>query len=138
VPAEIIGTLSAIIFPTIISLFSDNLLLIAFVGTWGENIGFYGVMISQEITQTRRKYKKYNKKYSGKAFTRDIRNIFLEFGLSESLDSLFLRPAMMYMGLSIFKNFQIGILVGKILADTVFYVPAIISYEFKKKYLLDY
>lgn len=136
-PAEIFGTLFAIICPTIASLASSNFLIIAFAGAWGENIGFYGTMIVQEVAQTRRKYRELNKKYGWMAFVKNIRNIFLEFGAAETIDSLLVRPTTMYFGISFFSNLQFGIFIGKIIADLIFYIPAIISYELRKKYLID-
>ena len=135
--AEIIGTLCAIIIPTVVSLFSKNILIIALAGTWGENMGYYGVMIIREISQTIKKYKELHKQYGYLAFVKNIRNIFLEFGVAETIDSLFVRPTTMYLSINIFQNIQLGILMGKIMADVIFYIPTIISYELRKKHLKD-
>ena len=136
-PAEIFGTLGAIIFPTAISFFSENILLIALAGTWGENIGFYGTMIFQEVSESIAKHRQLNKNYGFLSFGKDIRNIFLEFGLAETADSLFVRPAIMFFTLSVIDNLQLGIFTGKIIADVIFYIPTVISYELRKKHLID-
>lgn len=136
-PAEILGTASAVGFPTIVALFSSNNILIAYVGTWGENLGFYGTMIVQEVLQTHKRYHESGRHYGWRAFAKDLRNIFLEFGVAESLDSLLVRPGLMYLSLAFFDNLQIGILAGKILADVVFYIPTAISFELRRKYLGD-
>lgn len=136
-PAEIIGTIFAIIIPTLISFISENVLVIALVGTWSENVGFYGTMIIQEIIQTRREYKRINKNYNWLSFVKNLRNIILEFGIAETFDSLLVRPATMYFGIYIFQNIQLGVFTGKILADLIFYVPTIVSYELRKKHLRD-
>lgn len=135
--AEIIGTLSAILLPTAVFLFTKNPVVIAFTGAWGENIGFYLTMIIKEMIQTNIKYKELNRHYSYIAFAKDIRNIFLEFGLAETADSLFVRPATMYLSINFFSNLQIGIFIGKIMADILFYIPTVISYELRKKHLVD-
>jgi hypothetical protein len=136
-PAEIFGTLGAIIFPTAVSFFTENILAIALVGTWGENVGFYGTMLFQETREGIEKHKKLNKKYGLISFGKSIRNIFLEFGVAETADSLFVRPAIMYLTVSTIGNLQLGIFVGKIIADVIFYIPTIISYELRKKHLID-
>lgn len=123
-PAEVVGTLCAVVFPVFISSFSKNILVIALAGTWGENIGFYGTMVAREFIHTR-------------TFTKSVRNIFLEFGVAEAADSFFIRPACMYFMLSLFSSLPLGILVGKVAADLIFYIPAIISFELRKKYLRD-
>ncbi len=135
-PAEILGTLFAVLLPSAFALVAtDNKILIAFVGAWGENIGFYGTMIVQEILESLKKCRATNKKYNYIAFAKDIRNIFLEFGAAETADSLFVRPATMYFGMGLFGNLQLGVLVGKIMADFIFYIPTVISYELRKKHL---
>jgi len=136
-PAEILGTISAVLVPTLFAVFSDSPWLIAFSGTIGENIGFYGAMIVQEVFQNKKKYHKEGRRYGWRGFLKSVRNIFIEFGVAETFDSLFLRPAAMYFGVSIFDNLQLGIFFGKILADVVFYIPAIISYELRKKHFRD-
>jgi hypothetical protein len=70
-----------------------------------------------------------------RSFFRDIRNIILEFGFSEILDSLFIRPFMMYIFPILIGNVELGIFAGKIAADIVFYVPTIFAYELRKKHL---
>ena len=58
-----------------------------------------------------------------------IYELVLEFGTAEALDSLFLRPALMYAGVALAPNTAIGIAAGKLTANVIFYVPTIISYE---------
>tara|TARA_Y100000034_G_scaffold128423_1_gene182962 strand:+ start:509 stop:637 length:129 start_codon:yes stop_codon:yes gene_type:complete len=41
----------------------------------------------------------------------------------------------MYLFPVIIGNFAIGLFVGKIVADIVFYIPTIVMYELKKKHL---
>jgi hypothetical protein len=136
-PAEILGTFGAIVFPTIASFFTDNILVIALVATWGENLGFYGIMIFQEVKESKVKHQKMQKAYGITSFGKSMRNIFLEFGVAETIDSLFVRPAIMFFSVSTFQNLQLAIFVGKIIADVIFYIPAIISYELRKKHLID-
>lgn len=136
-PAEIIGTICAVALPTTTALLLGNTLLIAFIGAWGENVGFYGTMITQEVMETRRKYKETGKKYGYIAFMKNIRNIFLEFGIAETADSLLIRPAAMYAAMKICNNIPLGIFVGKIAADVLFYIPTVISYELRKKHIKD-
>lgn len=128
-PAEIIGTVCAVALPTAVSLASGNAVVIAFMGAWGENAGFYGTMIVRDAVETRKKYAETGRQYGSAAFLKTLRNIFLEFGIAETADSLAVRPAAMFAAMKIFDNVPLGILAGKILADALFYIPTIISYE---------
>ncbi|MEI8252953.1 MAG: hypothetical protein WCG25_04315 [bacterium] len=63
-------------------------------------------MIFQEI------YKLKRLKHSPKnIFIKSLRNILLEFGVAEISDSLFVRPAIMYLTLSNINNMQLGIFI---------------------------
>ena len=60
-PAEIIGTVTAVAAASITHLFSDNLLFIAYAGSLGEGIGFYSTVFIQHsilIAKGRRKENK--------------------------------------------------------------------------------
>jgi hypothetical protein len=127
-PAEIIGTITAILFPTAVYAISGNTLLMAVCGTIGENIGFYGTMLVCELSKS-------HKKHGQLRVFKTLRNLFIEFGLAETADSFLIRPATMYFTISLIPNLQIGLLVGKIAADVIFYIPTIISYELRKKFL---
>ena len=130
--AEISWTLGALALPTIASFFTSNVVIFALSGTRWENIWFYGTMIFQEM------YKLKKLKHSPKhIFIKSLRNILLEFGIAEISDSLFVRPAIMYLTLSNINNMQLGIFIWKIIGDLVFYIPTIISYELRKKYIKD-
>ncbi|MFT7616336.1 MAG: hypothetical protein ACI8Y7_001167 [Candidatus Woesearchaeota archaeon] len=66
-----------------------------------------------------------------------VRNLLVEFGFSETLDSFIVRPFLMWFFQVWFGNVALGLLVGNILADVSFYIPTIISYELRKKHLKD-
>ena len=57
------------------------------------------------------------------------RDLTLEFGPAEMLDSIVLRPVLMYVGLTMAPTPALGIIAGKLAADVGFYVPTIASYE---------
>lgn len=120
-PAEISGTITAVVCAFIAFRITDNEIITAYVGSVSESIGYYGVMIRQE----------HKKDISGHPW-QTARNLFLEFGPSEVLDSFATRP--LFMGLGIhFWGQGYGLIAGKLAADFVFYVPTIIIYEFLNK-----
>jgi pilus assembly protein TadC len=62
-----------------------------------------------------------------------LRDLVLEFGPAEALDSLLLRPALMYAGILLAPNLALGVVAGKIAADICFYLPTILSYEWLRR-----
>ncbi|NJM39565.1 MAG: hypothetical protein HC853_01710 [Anaerolineae bacterium] len=58
-----------------------------------------------------------------------LRNLSLEFGASEFLDSVLIRPMVTMWALQWVNHPSHGLLLGKVVADVLFYLPAImISY----------
>lgn len=131
-PAEIVGTITAVSAATIAHLFSENLILIAYIGSLGEAIGFYSTVFIQHILIVSKKNRIENKIFSFFDLTKIISNIVLEFGPAGIIDGLLLRPFFMYLFPILLKNFTLGILVGKIAGDITFYFLVILAYEIKK------
>jgi|ERR1017187_9780576 hypothetical protein len=130
-PAEIIGTLTAVGAASIAHAFSDNLVLIAYTGSIGEAIGFYSTVLIQNIIIVVNKNR--NTQFSFAHLTKIIAHLLMEFGPAGIIDGLVLRPFFMYLFPILLKNFTFGILIGKIAGDFTFYLLVITSYELKKK-----
>ena len=60
------------------------------------------------------------------------RNLFIEFGAAEVLDSGVIRPAAMALGVR-WLGVEAGIAAGKVAADTAFYGPLILTYEIRRR-----
>lgn len=58
-----------------------------------------------------------------------VRSILVEFGPAEAIDSVVIRPVLLYTLPFLLGNIAVGWVVGSILADVAFYVMAIFSYE---------
>ena len=134
-PAEIVGTVVAVGAGLVAHSVIDNNVVTAFVGTWGENIGFYSTIIFRDITNSIRTHRNSKINYQFSVLAKDIRNIIVEFGPAEILDSLFIRPFMMFFFTRLLNSVSLGILAGKITAYVTFYIPTVISFELRKKYL---
>ena len=59
--------------------------------------------------------------------------VVIEFGPGEYLDTFIVRPFAMWFFPYIIGSLAIGIFLGKIVADIIFYIPTIIMYEIRKK-----
>lgn len=116
--------------------------VIAYAGAWGENAGFYGAMAAIELAAqtcadrerspldgcTHHRGMRYLKR-----LTATTRVLVLEFGAAELLDSLVVRPAAMAAAGALSGSLPGGILLGKFIADAVFYVPTIIAFEWRTR-----
>ncbi len=131
IPAEIFAVIGVIIGGTVVNAVFHNSILIALGATWGENIGYYGTIILRDLKRLKEKHKKITKLIVIKL----IRNLLLEFGPSEYFDSFIVRPFAMYIFPLILHNLYLGLIVGKFAADITFYIPTIISYELRNKFL---
>lgn len=132
-PAEIMAITGALIGAFITSLFTKNIAVIAGGGTIGENLGYLARILFTDIKER----KKRDKKLTGVGFFKVIRNLIVEFGLADILDSLIIRPLCMYYGQKWTHNLVLGIILGKLLSDTTFYLPVIIFYEIRKRLFKD-
>lgn len=134
-PAEIISIIVTLISSVLTYKLTKNNLTTALVGTWVGNIGYFGTILLNDIFQTNRDLALKNKPYTFKTFGLNVRALFVEFGIAEFFDSLFVRPTLMYYFPIWIKDISIGIIIAKFAADITFYVPAIIAYELSKKKL---
>lgn len=135
--AEITGTITALIAASIVQFCTHQFAVSAFAGTWGENFGYYGYILLFDIMKSRKQHRENYQKYGIFSFLKDIRNLILEFGIPEWLDSGLIRPFFMYTFPRILGNFTLGIIAGKIAADIVFYMGVITTYELRKKHFKD-
>ena len=135
VPAEFLAYSSAILGAGIIYYLTGSRLTAAYAGTIADNIGYYGFLSIREIYQSKKHHKKENKKYNLTSFLKNIKNLLVEFGPAELLDFFIIRPFCMYLFPILIPNYALGILVGTIASDIIFYIPTIISYELKKKHI---
>ncbi|MBI5066432.1 hypothetical protein HZA97_09445 [Candidatus Woesearchaeota archaeon] len=131
--AEIIGTIFAYAGFFLVQILTNNIIVSAYAGAIGENIGFYGTILIREVINdlkiTGMKRKKYGLIESLKTATK----LCTEFGPAEILDSLVIRPASMGFGANLLGR-KIGVMVGKLIADIIFYIPTIVSYELRKHF----
>lgn len=129
-PAEVTGTVVAVVSAVVGWANTGDRAIAAFVGTVGEGIGFYAVIVVGELRR---------RSSGGHPVTvRVVSLVFVtmvaEFGGAELLDSLLVRPLAMYVGPLLVGNVAGGVVVGKLLADLVFYGFVVSSYEWIRRH----
>jgi hypothetical protein len=133
-PAEIAGVLAALGGALAAHRVSDSPVAAAVAGSACETVGYYATI----------GWRDFNWQYralDGVAPTRrawltagrTARDLAVEFGPAEVIDSAFVRPTLMYAGPLLTGQFLAGTLLGKLAADVVFYTFAITGYEVRKR-----
>lgn len=110
----------------------------ALAGTWAGNVAYFGWLLGQDVRRARRSLHAQGRPYTRRSFGRNLRALAVEFGPAELLDSLLIRPALLFWLPRLTGSRTGGVLLAKLLADITFYVPAILSYELSKKRLREW
>jgi hypothetical protein len=135
-PAEILGTVTALATAWTVHAASDSLISAAVAATIGESLGYYGFMVVREAFRYDTRHRHHGRRrrlwLTG---TRTVRDLLIEFGPAELVDTVLVRPLFMYLMPSLLHHFTAGILVGKLAADVIFYSLAISAYELRQQYL---
>ncbi|MEX1112006.1 MAG: hypothetical protein WEC84_00960 [Candidatus Andersenbacteria bacterium] len=137
IPAEIVAALAAVLTAVVAQRVTDKVALLAIIATLGEVVGFYSVLITRDLRKSLRLHEQITPKTAVLSAYRTVRNAIVEFGFSEVLDIFLIRPATIYFFTTQLGNLQLGVILGKITADVVFYIPTVVGYEFRKKFLTE-
>jgi hypothetical protein len=129
--AEVAGLCTAVVGSFAARAVTQSEIAAAYGGAIGENLGYYGVIVGREVVHDRRAIIGNGSRYGFAGAARTARNLFLEFGAGETLDSTVLRPLAMGLGVR-FIGPGLGIIAGKLAADLTFYVPVICAYELRR------
>jgi hypothetical protein len=132
-PAEILSVIATLAGAALAYRLTGNRVTTALAATWAGNIFYFGTILISDIVATQRHLATLQKTYTWKTLLKNIRALFVEFGIAEVLDTFIIRPALMYYLPLAFGHLNAGIIVAKFAADITFYVPAILAYEWSKK-----
>ena len=134
-PAELLSSLATLGAAVAVQRFGGSRLNVALAATWAGNLAYFGLILVQDVWRTRRELNAQQRRYTLVTWCRNIRALIAEFGAAEALDSLLIRPALMYWLPRWLGSVPQGVLAAKFAADITFYVPAILSYELTKRRL---
>ncbi len=133
--AEILSTALSLATAWVIHRTTEDNVLAAFVGSAMASISFYGIIAYNDVRKSLKHHRKHDLIYDFIAYFKDLRNLVIEFGPSEILDVMAVRPFFMYLMPKLIGEFVLGTFIGKMIADVVFFIPAIVMYEVRKKHL---
>ena len=137
-PAEVLSLLATMAAAAATARAGGSGIAVALAATWAGNLAYFGLILGQDVWRTRRQLRTQGRPYKLGTFGRNVRALVVEFGAAEALDSLLIRPTLMYWLPRWLHSVPQGIVVAKFAADITFYIPAIISYEFSKRKLRDF
>lgn len=132
-PAEMVSIVATLLPAWLLAEQDASRLSIALVATWGGNVGYFGTILLRDIRKTRRGLRILGRRYGAHSLLHNLRNLVIEFGVAELLDSFLIRPALMYWLPLWTGSLTWGLIAAKLLADLTFYVPAIFFYEWNKR-----
>lgn len=135
-PAEILGTITALMGAWVVYAHSNSFIDATAAGWVGEGIGFYGYFITTELIANAKRYARNSiAKRISLAIAAAGTNLLVEFMPAEVFDNFIIRPFLMYVVPHYVHPYPVGFLVGKFSADIIFYALAIVGYETKKRWL---
>lgn len=105
---------------------------VGYAGAIGENAGFYCTIVSRQILADRQLVIASGGRYGSRALWCTMRELLLEFGPAELLDSLVVRPFAMALGVRVLGP-TVGVVAGKLVADLTFYLPVVVTYESRRR-----
>lgn len=127
-PAELIAFAGALAGYALLEAMTASHVAAAYGAALGDNLGYYGFIVAREI-----RAKVVGHPHPVRGAIRVCRGLALEFGPAELLDSTIVRPACVAVATGTFGT-ALGVLVAKVAADLVFYVPVITSFELQGRY----
>jgi ornithine decarboxylase len=133
-PSEIAGTATALLAAAITYRLSGSLFLAAIAGTVGENLGFYLVAGIRNFTEQRRHSSGDRTGRHRSALARTAWILAGEFGPAELVDTLVVRPLLLWLAPVLIGFPAVGWIVGKVGADLVFYAVAGCGYVLGRRW----
>jgi len=95
--ADILSTALSLATAWVIHRTTGDNVLAAFVGSAMASISFYGIIAYNDVRKSLKHHRKHDLSYGFVAYFKDLRNLIIEFGPSEILDVLAVRPFFMYL-----------------------------------------
>lgn len=139
-PLEISGLITALLAGLLASRLNSHPAAAAVAASFGETVGYYAAAAWAEARRQRgllAATREVRGAGSGAVAARTLRGLLIEFGPADLLDTLLVRPFLMYAGQVLTGDVTSGLVVGKLAADVVFYALVIPCYEFRKHVLHD-
>ncbi len=134
-PLEAGALLAALTVGLTVSRATGDAASAAVAASFAEAVGYYAVAGVLEVRRQRGRLGPGGGRLA--VGGRAVRGLLVEFGPADLLDTLLLRPLLLYAGQVLTGDVATGLVLGKVAADVVFYAVAIPCYELRKRVLRD-
>ena len=125
--AKLVSTFLSYLMAWVATNQAGDKILISYCGSAGAFIGFYSIIFLNDI----RKFP-INSRLSRIHILKSITlSLIIEFGLSEAIDLLLIRPACLYVAQLSITSFALAIIAGNIAANIIFFLLS--AYMFSRK-----
>jgi hypothetical protein len=141
-PAEVAGTALALAGAGVAYAVTGDRTVVALVGAWSENLGYYGTIGARDFARARRRVDPAPgaaplEPNRWRTLREVLAGLLLEFGPAEALDSVVVRPLAMFAAAQVVPEIGAAVLLGKLAADLVFYLPTIVAFELRRRTTAD-
>ena len=126
--AEAVGTVTAVAGAWLVRAATGNDVLAAYGGAIGENVGYYGCIAARDLLVAHRDARADGVAFGARQAALVGRELALEFGPMEIVDTLVTRPFLMGFGAH-WLGGGAGVIAGKLAADVLFYAVVIGAHE---------
>lgn len=130
--AECAGVAGAVVGSYLVRHITGNTIAAAYGGAWGETLGYGAAIVTRDLVSESHAARSARGRFHLGDVGRVFAGLLVEFGPAGALDTLVTRPAAMALGTRAF-GLPLGVIVGKLVADLLFYIPVIIMYERRKR-----
>jgi hypothetical protein len=131
-PAEALALLASLTAFVLVEAVTDSRTAGVYAAALADSVGYYGFLVAREIRWGIRRARGRGEAYERREAARSLRALLIEFGPAEALDLTIVRPACLALATGALGA-AAGVLAAKILADLVFYVPVVSTYELTKR-----
>ena len=139
-PLEVLGTIAAMLGAWAAYEASGSLAIAAIAGALAESVGYYALVVVRAARGHAASARvRVLPRPGRRAWTTTwltARSVAAEFGPAELVDSFAVRPATLWVASALWGAHPAAWLVGKLAADAVFYVVAIVSFETGRRIIL--
>jgi hypothetical protein len=130
--AECVGISCALLGSFAARQLTGSAIVAAYAAAGGESLGYGGFIIARDFLTASREARSAGRSLTLRAGGGVIKGLIVEFGPAGILDTFVTRPFAMGVGAH-FLGPQRGVIAGKLAADVLFYVPVILTYEWRKR-----
>jgi hypothetical protein len=122
-PSEIAGFFAIIAFGNLFMHLSGNIIISSYAASIADWVVYYGLIFFRDVTKSKEK-NKYKKTFL---------DMTVEFGPAEIVDTLVTRPFFLSIFTMMIANYSLGLMVGSLVANILFYSIIITIVELKSR-----